>query len=132
MAVFWLLGPFILLIERTPADAWLSLIGLIFVGRSIAKREGWWLHKAWVRFAFLFWAACLLAAAVSPLPAYSIGETIVWFRFPLFAMAITFWIGRDKRLLYAMLVSIGTGMLAMCCDCHEIPLVVGFHGLMAI
>ena len=115
VAVFWLLGPFILLIERTPADAWLSLIAIIFVGRSITKREGWWLRKTWVRCAFLFWAACLLAAAVSSLPAYSIGETVVWFRFPLFAMAVAFWLGRDKRLLYAMLVSIGAGMLAMCC-----------------
>ena len=26
--IFWLLGPFILLIERTPADMWLSLLAL--------------------------------------------------------------------------------------------------------
>ena len=31
--IFWLLGPFILLIERSPADLWLSLIALIFAGR---------------------------------------------------------------------------------------------------
>ena len=42
--VFWLLGPFILLIERSPADLWLSVIALAFVGRSIARRDGWWLR----------------------------------------------------------------------------------------
>ena len=112
--VFWLLGPFILLLERTPADIWLSLIALIFAGRSIWKRQGWWLRSFWVRAAFLFWAACLVAAAASPLPAYSLGETFVWFRFPLFAMAVAFWLGRDRRFVYAMLASICAGMLVMC------------------
>ena len=114
MHAFWLLGPFILLIERSPADLWLSVIALTFAGRSIARREGWWLRVTWVKLAFLFWAACLVSAALSPLPAYSLGETFVWFRFPLFAMAVAFWLGRDKRMIYAMLLSVGTGMLIMC------------------
>lgn len=111
--VFWLLGPFILLIERSPADLWLSVIALTFAGRSIARREGWWPRVTWVRLAFLFWAACLASAALSPLPAYSFGETIAWFRFPLFSMAVVFWLGRDKRLVHAMLLSIGCGMVLM-------------------
>lgn len=111
--IFWLLGPFILLIERSPADAWLSLIALTFAGRAIAKRQGWWLGVGWVKFAFLFWAVCLVSAALSPLPSYSLGETFVWFRFPLFAMAVAFWLGRDKVFLYAMLFSIGAGMITM-------------------
>lgn len=114
MHVFWLLGPFILLIERSPADLWLSVIALTFAGRSIARREGWWLHVTWVRLAFLFWAVCLASAALSPLPAYSLGETFVWFRFPLFAMAVAFWLGRDLRMVHAMLLCVGTGMLIMC------------------
>lgn len=112
--VFWLLGPFILLLERTPADIWLSLIALIFAGRCVWKQQGWWLRSFWVRAAFLFWAVCLVAAAASPLPAYSLGETVVWFRFPLFAMAVVFWLGRDRRFVYAMLASISAGMLVMC------------------
>ena len=114
MHFFWLLGPFILLIERSPADFWLSVIALTFAGRSIARREGWWLRVTWVRLAFLFWAACLVSAALSPLPAYSLGETFMWFRFPLFAMAVAFWLGRDRRIVLAMLLSVGTGMLIMC------------------
>ena len=37
--LFWLLGPFILLIERSPADFWLSLLALIFALRAMVLRE---------------------------------------------------------------------------------------------
>ena len=37
--IFWLLGPFILLIERSPADLWLSLVAIIFVVRTIIKKQ---------------------------------------------------------------------------------------------
>ena len=39
--IFWLLGPFILLIERSPADAWLTILALAFVVRAVIKRDGW-------------------------------------------------------------------------------------------
>jgi len=41
--IFWLLGPFILLIERSPADFWISLLALTFVIRSVVKGDGAWL-----------------------------------------------------------------------------------------
>ena len=40
MTVFWFLGPFIYLIERDPADLWLTLIGLVFLVRCIKKKNG--------------------------------------------------------------------------------------------
>ena len=123
--IFWLLGPFILLVERSPADIWLSVIALSFAARSIMRRDGWWLRVTWVRLAFLFWAVCLFSAIVSPLPAYSAGEAFVWFRFPLFAMAVTFWLGRDKRMINAMLLSLGLGMVTMCFILAAEILIVG-------
>ena len=78
------------------------------------RREGWWLRGDMGAVGVPFLGRCLLSAFLSPLPAYSVGETFVWFRFPLFAMAVAFWLGRDKRLINAMLLSIGLGMMAMC------------------
>ena len=40
MTFFWLLGPFIYLIERDPADLWLTSITLIFIFRCIKKMIG--------------------------------------------------------------------------------------------
>ena len=59
--LFWLAGPFILLIERSPADFWLSLLALIFAIRALILREGWWLQIFWVKAAFLF-LGCLPAS----------------------------------------------------------------------
>ena len=90
-------------------------------------REGWWLRFTWVRLAFLFWTVCLVSAASSSLPAYSLGEIFVWFRFPLFAMAVAFWLGRDRRLVNAMLLSVGVGMLTMCLILASEVFIVGLN-----
>ena len=68
--VFWLSGPLILLIERSPADAWLTVCALTFVIRAIFRREAKWLKVFWVRAVFAFWAVCLVSAILSDLPAY--------------------------------------------------------------
>ncbi|MDA9022811.1 O-antigen ligase family protein [Alphaproteobacteria bacterium] len=111
--LFWLAGPFIMLVERTPADVWLSVLSLAFVVRSIVNRDGSWLRLFWVRACFLFLAVCILSSAASLMPVYALTETIVWFRFPLFAMATVFWLGKDRRLLYAMVISTALGMIVM-------------------
>ena len=126
--LFWLAGPFILLIERSPADIWLTLLALVFALRAIVLREGWWIRTFWVRAAFLFWAVCFVAAAASSLPLYSIGETAAWFRFPLFAMATAFWLGRDPRLLYLMILSTGVGLVMMCGILTAEVIIVGPQG----
>ena len=61
------------------------------------------------------------------MPAYSIGEAVVWFRFPLFAMAVVFWLGRDRRLVY-MLLSIGCGMVIMSGILAAEMMIVGRRG----
>ena len=110
--IFWLAGPFILLIERSPADAWLSLIALAFVVRAFIKKDFCGLcflgENVFCIFSRVFHILCIFSAS-----CYTFGETISWFRFPLFAMATVFWLGTDKRLLYAMLVSTAVGVLIM-------------------
>ena len=112
--IFWLIGPFILLIERSPADAWISIICLGFIARSLKLKEGRFLRVFWVKAAFVFWAVCLISAVFSKIPLYAFTEAFIWFRFPLFAMACVFWLGTDKRLIYAMLLTTAAAMLVMC------------------
>ena len=112
--VFWLLGPFILLIERSPADLWLSVLALTFFTRCVIKRNFTFVRHFWVKSCLAFWFVMLISGLLSIMPAYSFGEAFVWIRFPLFAMATTFWLGADKRLLYMMGISTFAGLLVMC------------------
>jgi O-antigen ligase len=114
MHAFWLLGPFFLLIERTPGDVYISTVALTFLIRSLKKRDGSWLRFFWVKSVFIFWGICLLSAVMSPNPSYAIGEAFIWIRFPLFAMATAFWLGADKRLLLLMFLSTASAILLMC------------------
>jgi O-antigen ligase len=111
---FWLLGPFFLLIERTPGDFYISIVALTFLIRSLKMRDATWLQFFWVKSVFIFWGICLLSAAMSPNPSYAIGEAFIWIRFPLFAMATAFWLGADKRLLLLMFISTASAILLMC------------------
>ena len=58
MTVFYLLGPFFMLIERSPADAWLTLCGLAFLMRCVVRRDWSWTRFFWVRAVLVFWAWC--------------------------------------------------------------------------
>jgi O-antigen ligase len=111
--IFYLCGPLILLIERSPADLWLSLCGLVFFARCILLKDWGWVKFFWVRACLAFWAVCLLSSAVSVLPAYSLGEAFVWIRFPLFAFASCFWLAKSRQMIIAMMGMTALGMVVM-------------------
>ena len=112
---FWLLGPFILLLERSPADAWLSLIGITFLVRSFVRKDFTWLRFFWVQTIFIFWFCTILCSLLAPNSTVALSEALIWFRFPLFAIATVFWLGKDRSFLYAMLLAMTIGVAAMCC-----------------
>lgn len=111
--IFWLLGPFFLLIERSPADIWLSVLVMAFLARAALKRDTDWLQPHWFRAFLAFWMVCAVSAATSSQPAVSLGETLIWGRFPIFAAATVFWLGADRRLLLMMMLISVVGMIIM-------------------
>jgi len=114
MTFFWFLGPFIYLIERSPADIWLSLIGLIFLARCIIKRDWYWTSQLWFKSALLLWGFGLFSALTSPDPFFSFTQGFVWIRFPLYAAAAQVWLAKNRDIRIIMLLSILLGMLIMC------------------
>ena len=112
--VFWLFGPIVLLLERSPADAWLIIIGLVFLVRTFIKRDFQFIRPFWVKSGIAFWCICLISSLLSEAPIYSLGEAVAWVRFPLFTFACVFWLGRDKRILYLMLLISLIGLVLMC------------------
>lgn len=113
MTIFWLMGPFIYLIERDPADLWLSLISLIFLIRCITKKDWEWTNQLWFKSALILWVLGLFSAITGPEPLFSFQQGFVWIRFPLYAAAAQVWLAKDRDIRIVMLLSILIGMLIM-------------------
>ena len=115
MTLFWFLGPFIYLIERDPADLWLTLIGLFFIGRCIKKKEWGWTSQLWFKSALALWLFGLFSAITSQDPFFSFQQGFVWIRFPLYVAAAQVWLAKDRDIRIIMLLSMLIGMLILCC-----------------
>ena len=114
MTYFWILGPFIFLIERDPADLWLTLISIIFLIRCFYKKDWNWAGQLWFVFAFLFWFSSMISGILGPYDKYSFFQGFIWIRFPLYVAAAQVWLGKDRDVRIVMFVSILIGMLIMC------------------
>ena len=77
MTIFWLLGPFIYLIERDPADFWLSFIGLVFLIRCIRKKDWSWTNQLWFKSSLILWLFGLFSAVTSPDPFFTFQQLLI-------------------------------------------------------
>jgi len=112
--LFWLLGPFIFLIERDPADLWLTIICIAFLYRSIKNSDWSWSKQLWFRLALGVWILSIISSALSPEALFSFQQGFVWIRFPLIAVATQVWIAKDRDIRVLMLISTLVGMLVIC------------------
>ena len=113
MTLFWFLGPLIYLIERDPADIWLTLISLIFLIRCIRRKDWSWSCHLWFRSALALWLFGLFSAITSPDPIFTFQQGFVWIRFPLYAAAAQVWLAKDRDIRILMLLCILLGMVIM-------------------
>ena len=111
---FWLLGPFIYLIERDPADLWLTLLSITFLVRCYILKEWNWARQKWFKVTIVFWIYCVLTAFFTPYIQQSLTESIMWIRFPLYAAAAQVWLGKKYEIRILMFVSILISMIMMC------------------
>ncbi len=114
MSLFWFLGPFIYLIERDPADLWLTTISIIFLIRCFKKKEWRWASQLWFKSAVALWLYGLISAITGPDPLFTFQQGFVWIRFPLYAAAAQVWLAKDRDIRILMFLSILIGMLIMC------------------
>ena len=94
MTIFWFLGPFIYLIERDPADLWLTLIGFIFLGRCVKNKDWKWASQLWFKSALALWLFGLFSAVTSPDPFFTFQQGFVWIEFPYTQLLLKFGLQR--------------------------------------
>ena len=110
---FWLAGPLIFLIERSPADFWIIALDIAFIWHCYRTHNWQWMRQIWVRATLLFWGVCLLSAALSALPQNALIEAGGWIRFPLYAAAAQVWFGHVRAFRLLMLAVMFMGMMIM-------------------
>ena len=111
MTFFWFLGPFIFLIERDPADLWITILGISFLYKCYKDNNWSWTSQWWFKFALLFWLTGLVSALLSSDIFFSFKEGFVWIRFPVYAAAAQVWLAKDRDIRIMMLISMLVGMI---------------------
>ena len=104
---------FFYLIERDPADLWLTLIAISFLIRSYILKEWLWLKQKWIKYTLIFWIWCMISSLLSQEPMFSLQQSFVWIRFPIYAVAIQTWLGRRNDFKEIMLIFLFIGMMLM-------------------
>ncbi|MGE4596979.1 MAG: hypothetical protein AAEA78_03300, partial [Methylophilaceae bacterium] len=98
--------PFLLIFYRGIADATLILIVLLFLLKSFKEGNWSWAKEQWFVFAIIFWLYLILInAPISINPEKSLFYAIAFIRWPIFAIALSYWIFNNQKNRKIFLVS---------------------------
>jgi O-antigen ligase len=95
-----------LIFSRSLADITIVLVSIFFLYYSY-KSIGWeWIKEKWFCFALIFSAYCMTINSVLSInPTESLAYSIFFIRWPIFAMALAFWVLNDIKSLKRFLLS---------------------------
>ena len=98
--------PFLLIFSRGVADLTIILVGLLFLYRSYTVIGWGWFREKWLWFALIFSVYCLTYnSTMSIYPDETFAYSLFFIRWPIFAMALSYWILNDKASLRKFLIS---------------------------
>jgi O-antigen ligase len=99
--------PVLFLIGRAPADAALSLIGVLLLVRSALDRDWGWLRTPWVAVGLVVWLYLVLVSALAADAAGAYSRSLPFGRFVLFGAALQHWLLVERGTRRAMLIALG-------------------------
>ena len=100
LIIIWSFMPFIMMLSKSIADFFIVAIAISFLLFSILKFSWSWLEISWLRLAILFYLIANLSACLSLLSETSLSNGLAWIRFPLFAVAMSYWLIKEKNIFY--------------------------------
>ena len=105
LILVWVLMPFIMMLSRSITDLLIVLSAVLFLLKSSINSSWMWLKISWVKWALCFSVISILSSAFSSLAYESMTNGLSWLRFPLFALAFSFWIVKDREILLIAFIS---------------------------
>lgn len=110
--------PFFLIFNRTLADFGVILISLLFLYKCIIEKQIY-LNQLWIKFSIFF---ILYLSSINSLfsinPFNSFLYSISFLRWPLFAIALSEWIFKDKKSINNLFISSTFALSIFLLDIH--------------
>ena len=98
--------PLLLVFSRSLADITIVLVSVSFLYYSYKNTDWGWIKEKWLWFALIFSAYCMTVnSALSINPTESLAYSIFFIRWPIFAIALAYWILNDTKSLKRFLLS---------------------------
>jgi len=102
--------PIALLTGPAIPDILIVIISISFIFRSFFKKDFFWLKVPVVKVFFIFWLSLIIISFFSYNKIISFGESVIFVRFFIFAIAISYWIIDDaskaKKLFFIIFFSL--------------------------
>ncbi len=105
LIIIWILMPFLMMASKSLTDFFITLIAISFLIKSTIDFSWSWLKISWVKWSLLFFTSSIISASLSSLVEISLGNGLSWIRFPIFAIAISYWLIKEKQIVYISLVT---------------------------
>ena len=97
--------PFAIPFSRSVADIFVVLIAILFLCKSYFENKWNWIKEGWFKFALIFFLYCILINTPLSIDSFiSFQYSIFFLRWPLFALALGYWILNDAKSLKNFLV----------------------------
>jgi len=109
--------PLLLVFSRSLADITIVLVSVSFLYYSY-KNIGWeWIKDKWFFLALIFSAYCMtINSALSINPTESLAYSIFFIRWPIFSMALAYWVLNDIKSLKRFMLSMAIVLLFIIFD----------------
>ena len=99
--------PFAIPFSRSSADICVVLIAFLFLCKSYFENEWGWVKDVWFKFALIFFLYCIFINTPLSIDSFtSLKYSIFFLRWPIFALALGYWILNDLKSLKNFLVTL--------------------------
>ena len=95
--------PFLMMASKSLTDFFITLIAISFLIKSTIEFSWSWLKINWIKWSLLFFISSIISASLSSIVEISLGNGLSWIRFPIFAVATSYWLIKEKQILYIVL-----------------------------